>query len=189
MKNNEGRETASKEEIARMKKTAPGTKMVIEAPAGLYISMTHNVFAQLVMITQEYFNEQLSGPEDIHKRPLAERRKVLEEFTAQNFRVPVMKLLEARDRAENANIEERGTVRLIVRPVLKYYRNNGEDKEEVEIAERSNEYVIPHDLKQIYFNAEGKLKHAIKGYWDDASPYGRLLGYEFETIIREIPAV
>ena len=189
MEKNEGRVIANEEEKARMKKTAPGTKMIIEAPAGLYISMTHNVFAQLVMIAQEYLGEVLPGPEEISKRPLTERRKVLEEYSSTgglNFRVPVIKLLEARDRAENMDTKHRGNVNLIVRPVLKYYRNNGRDKEEVEIAERSNEYVMPKRLKQVYFNSDGQLKKTIPGYWDDASQYGRLLGYEFAEIIRQL---
>lgn len=178
--NNEGRKQAEDSEIqAIQKQEAPGTKIITEAPAGLYISMTEDVLHQYLLIALD-----ILGTYD-YNVSLQKRREILEEYPtneekikagkegrqpdkdgAKYVRVPVIRLLEAQAIAEKTH---QGLARLEVRPVFKFIRNKAGAEDEIEVA-NDTDYVMPKDLKNryLYFNKEGQLKHTIPGYWDDA---------------------
>ena len=75
-KKNEGRTDATEEELEYMRKhTQRGSKIVVEAPAGLFISMTRDVTEAYLTIALEEMAKKYDSI-----KSLEERRAVLEEY-------------------------------------------------------------------------------------------------------------
>ena len=197
---NEGRITATPEEVERMRQNAPdGAKLITEASAGLYISMTRDVLDGLVTLA---IHEDLHGGFQ-NGQPLQERRSVIEEYPdgsgSINLRTHVTNLVKA---YENVSKFHGTAARLEVRPVVKFIRNgDSAGAEEIEVADNGREYWTPERLQAVYFKGLA-LKREIQGYWDDIFSmielsgdkppvYGsRLLSnYGFERCIRDFHVI
>ena len=168
MTENEGRLTVRTEELAQMQQEAPaGAKLIAEAPAGLYISMTRNVLDAFFQLSLEKLREQFKNDQE-----LPEVRKILEEYPykgtkagGKNVRMHIEDLMTALQLASDGQ----NNARLEVRPVFKFIRNEDGAEKELEIADSGQGYWIPRRLYDIYFNAAGQLKRNIPGYWDDST--------------------
>ncbi len=191
MPHNEGRKRAEQDEVERMQAhTRPGDKLIIEAPAGLFITISQRVEQELWNVSLEHLAQEFDRVEQA--RTLQERREVLEEYFANpdeppkltkpsgetveikkvvngiNVLVPATKLVQAFERAlgsaRNGGFDQ---ALLEVRPVVRFIRNgDSAQTEEIEAVENGREYWIPKGLQDVYFNG-GALKREIQGYWDD----------------------
>lgn len=197
-KQNEGRIAADAEEKEQIRQTAPdGAKLIIEAPAGLYISLTRVVLNELVKLAIADLHQGFQN-----HQPLQERRLVIEEYTdvsgGINIRTHVTNIVKAYEKAAKVS----NTARLEVRPVVKFIRNGDSTQtEEIEIADNGREYWIPERLQAVYFRGLA-LKRDIQGYWDDMPSYiilpgdkppvygSRLLSsYGFEHCVRDFHVI
>ena len=168
MMQNEGRLTATAEELEQMKQVAPaGAKLITEAPAGLYISLTRNVQDALYQMSLRKLARQFENDQT-----LQERRELLEEYSTsdkapggKNVRMHIEDLSTALEIASN----DGNIAHLEVRPVFKFVRNEVGAEEELEIADSGQGYWIPRRLHDIYFNEAGQLRRNIQGYWNDTS--------------------
>ena len=168
MSQNEGRLTASPVELEHMQQEAPaGAKMITEAPAALYISMTRNVLESFYDLALEKCAACFENGQERQ-----ERREFLEEyrfndgyFGAKNVRMHIEDLTSALTLASDGQ----NNARLEVRPVFKFIRNEAGAEEELEIADSGLDYWIPRRLYDIYFNDVGQLRRNIQGYWDDST--------------------
>ena len=165
MPDNEGRITTNAEELERMQaRTAQGAKLITEAPAGLFITISKPVKDALFKLALQWLADHFNK---VDGGTLSERREVLEEFKngenvkAINVSVPASLLVTAWEQVYDTG---RGAL-LEVRPVVKFVRN-GTPGEEIEIMDNGGEYWIPERLQAVYFS-RGALKRDIQGYWDD----------------------
>ena len=188
---NEGRIEASEEEKAYMQKhTKQGAKLVVEAPAGIYISMTRDVldaFAEIALNGMAQVWDSIKTFED--------RRAILEEFPKEgqkgmivkgvNVRTHITKLLEAQEKARQSG----GQARLEARPVFRFIRNGGGKDIEPEVAISGREYYMPQRLRSVYFNEYKQTKRNIQGYWADTPVLGRALSDMIALYIQDTHSI
>ena len=159
-------------------------KLIMEAPAGLYISLSRAVLDEYLKLALEEFNSKY------YKKGLTfqERREIIEEYfkddqeeidpdtgklmqicTAINIKIHATRLSEAWSKA----IEKNGELaRLETRPVFQFCRGGNHPEREIEIAEDMREYLIPERLKSVCLTPEILFG---KGFRTPADYIGRVL--------------